>query len=602
MAIFEVTGVKTWNYSLDVDDALSAARWDVTYERIKTDSTWDPFLVTNLKVFHGEAAPDLVDLNVTLDGVSKLLVQGVVDRNGWTDREGGVVQGMLSGRDQMALALDKHPTLGFLVGPGTTLTTFGSVVNKIAGLAGLQVRFGVPGSSSGPGSAPNDYVIGRQFAVSIDQSWASVLANLLTPFRWSEKWRVDSWIENPTQAGQKALLVLAKRNYTNPERGTITVDASRLLVNRMEKSRLLTVADVLVLGATFTVVIQDPNGPTAGTSTVSRQVNITNNTPNTITLNCPGGGTTTIVPGGIIESYNETETTTTTLFSDNVIRPTSKTRTRTYLIRFGGGCGNTVRYETETWTWTYTQPGGPSTQFLSATQSHVLQVTDAFGGGTIATQNVINASTQWAYFPDSTGDVQTEEIVNIQLDEKAQIDPITGNLPISVDTHTKKTFIRMGNQLILETVVNRFDGFGNIIDTQEDRTLAPHPETAPGSGTSILKGSIQLQNQFFCGTLLRVGQSSPGFLRKEQSDLLGTNTDCCNIRTDLLDEHASTKVSASFSMAGDLRVQPGVVIVVQNAPVWWASAGLPTRFYVTSVQHRATSEYYDLDIEAVAWL
>jgi hypothetical protein len=214
-----------WSYSHDLDDAGSAAEFRATYRQQTAARVWDPNVHEDLAPYGGAAAPDLVAIIVTTDGLRRELVTGVVDEKGWRQDDSGVI-GEVVGRDRMALLLDRRPAAGFTLqgtqyDPDTGSLVYGesfmSAVQQVCSRAGVAVQF--------RGNVVN-YWLGDSVVVSPQQTYAQVIAPLLGPLRWSERHRVDAWMEGPT-------LIIAARSASAE---VVQVEAARIDDARMAES------------------------------------------------------------------------------------------------------------------------------------------------------------------------------------------------------------------------------------------------------------------------------------------------------------------------------------------------------------------------------
>src|SRR3970282_888080 len=92
-------------------DVLSAAGFSVSYQKVDSGRHWDPALHNAVRAYRGEATPDKVRIFARADGLRRRLVEGIIDEK--QRSEEGSVSGAFSGRDLMALLLDRRPSESF---------------------------------------------------------------------------------------------------------------------------------------------------------------------------------------------------------------------------------------------------------------------------------------------------------------------------------------------------------------------------------------------------------------------------------------------------------------------------------------------------------
>ncbi len=553
VTITDITiNAERFELSHDVDDAISAMTYDVEYEPRGTTEVFDPTFFNTLRLYDGRNVLDQVRIKGTVDGITDQLVLGIVDRNGWTDREGGSVAGRIQGRDLAALILDSHPTKIFAFPVGSTFYASVRTLAAKAGLAGVQFFC-------------RNYIIGTTYPVNLDRTLVAALQDLLTPLRWSEKHRTDAWVDNN-------ILTVAERNYTNPARGTITVDAARIIVDRFEKTRLISVDDVRVEGARFKIILTDPNASTSTTVTNTRHVDLTD----------PKNG-------AVVESFDETLTIVYDAFS----RVISTDRLRTYLIRGGAF---TVRFEHESATNTFwaddgtTSPANLARRGKEKEHTSFFDITDEWSNQVIATERVssiFSTADYWERFGNAKSIDRSETL----LDQDSP-----SPLAIKSKSVESTRWYYSGKQVIQEKTLTTFNPDGSVSSTNSTRDIGAFDVTQ-GAQTTAGANQQVLESQFFAGPAVLGPLGFQGILRREQSDMLGSNADCAGIRTDLIDEHVSIKVGISLRMPFDFRIRPGKLLVVQNAPSWWPI----TQFYITAMRISAGDGFLS-DVEALAWV
>lgn len=550
-----------WAYNADLGDAPAAASFSATYRSRKADGSFDPVFFNGIQVYRGGSNPHLVRIKPTVDGLTETLVLGVVDRNGVSRGDDGDVAGLLSGRDLIALALDNYPTApftldGFTVKADGTLAfreTFKGAMRRLASEAGLTVLFDCP-----------DYELGKSVPVTTDRTVAEVMQELLRPLRWSVKNRVDVWIEGTT-------LRVARRGQA--ARGTVAVDAARIHVERMDRTSLPAVAGVRVEGAGYEVEEADTGG--AGLPSLDGQPYSTSQGPFTVTRTVAGKTTTYIDEG--------------TQWYDGQGRMTHSFRKCTYLL-----LANEPTTRVESWEKTCTFFVDSTVPFDGAPKTEretyrVLQAWPVEGGGVSGGEEVIRErEAEWRYFADN-GDLLMEDGFEVEKDEEATLP-----LPLKTNRVTKYRYRRSGGRILRDQEITEQDPATGAV-TRSFGTTDQGPFNAD-AGQRI--EGVARAGKRMARRLVSAGpEPTSGKFRIERSELLGDAADCEAIRQDLIDEHASIHLEASFAMEPDLRVKPGKVLTVQSAPAWWPA----TSWLVTAVAKDATGDVFGMRVEGEAW-
>lgn len=553
-----------WGVRSDFSDAPAAMSYDVTYRTRKADGTFDPVFLDGVKVYRGEADPDKVRIRPTIEGITETLLLGIVDRNGVArDADAKGVLGALTGRDLIALALDTYPaeafTLDGMVGAGASYReTFYGAMRELAERAGLFAVFDCP-----------DYRLGTSLPVPADRTLGEAMQELLRPFRWSEKHRVDVWVEG------EATPVLRVARRGNNARGVVVVDASRVLVEAMEKTALPIVDDVRVEGASYETEVPDGGGSGGGTPDPGGNPYSVSYGPTTISKTVAGKLTSYVEDG--------------TRWYDGQGRQLAEIRRVVYLILDGQATTRSELHQRTSTFWVdSTKPfdGAPKNE---AESYIVTQLWPAQAGGfTSGPETVSVKSTDYTYYEDN-GDTFGEDVFELERDEGG-----ASPLPDKLNRSTRVRWRRSGGRVLKDVEIVEVD-VGTNIPQRSFATTVIGPFNADAgqvSGGAARPGYRMERGQIAAGP-----EPTSGRFRVESSELLGHEDDCEAIRQDLIDEHASVRWEAAFAMVPDLRVKPGVVLTVQNAPAWWPVAS----FTVTGVQKDRDQAGYSMRVQAVAW-
>jgi hypothetical protein len=548
MPIIDINAT-SWDAQHDVDDAFSAASYRAAYEFLDANKRWDPTIFNTTPIFKGETNPTIIRILDQSDGLQQTVIQGVVDRSSFRF-DGRKIVGEVAGRDFMSFVLDRHPTKPFTI-PGSPLVTapspfadtFQGAISKIAAKAGIQVVFvGVP-----------NYQLGKPVPVTIDRTFGDIMQELISPFRITEKFKVDAWMEGQGQ------MVIAQRNYVTGPRGNVTVDASRILSMLMAKTSLISITDARVEGAQFRIEVPEefcsPTVSTHGKIILSRpsgaKVDAAVDETNYYDGNCNLVRTVTV--------YNFL----------NVVVPA---KNESVLVPW---------VQVEEITYTFVPPHIPAQteDKLLRSQTRTIKEGSSFASLFLT----FDEAHEWLYFVDAPGTVKSHITGTRKFDSKGVF-----------ETHTVETklYRRTGAQTILDQITESFDASGVLVSHNRTTTISPtlvdHEQ-----GKVASPGKKMVTSVIVCGPNLLTGT-----MRLERNELLGTISDCCLIRGHILGEHASTKIAASFSMAPDLRVKPGIVLTIQNAPSFWPA----TMFYITSVRISYSRNSQRMDVEGLTWV
>lgn len=554
MPVLEIPA-KTWSYTADLGDAPAAAAYSATYVARKNDGTFDDQFFSGIRVFRGEADPHFVRIKPTIDGIQETLMLGVVDRNGAVRQRGGALAGFVSGRDLIALALDRYPSApttldGFTVNADGALApreTFKGALRRLAEAVGLTVLYDCP-----------DYKLGRSVPVTTDRTFGEVMQELLRPLRLSEKWRVDVWVEGTT-------LRVARRGQE--ARGTVIVDAARIKLERMEKTALPAVDGVRVEGASYEAEEDEIGGTqVAGLVSITGQPYGTPFGPFTVTKT---------VAGKTIAYVDEGQQ-----YYDAKGRMTSSFRKVTYL--------SSIRTEKWEKTCEYyvdsTLPydGAPKreTETYKVDQIWVTQQ-----GEEIVRQR----DASWQYFGDN-GDLLAEDVFEVEKDEQAKLP-----LPVNIERTSRFRYRRSAGRVLRDYETTEVDpGTGAVSRTFGTTDQGPFNADAGQKVSGVAHPGRRMAQK----TVAAGPEPTSGKFRLEKSEYLGSEADCEAVRQDLIDEHASVRLGVSLDMEPDLRVKPGKVLTVQGAPGWWPTA----QFTVIAVSKEAESRGMGMRVDGVAWL
>lgn len=543
--------------SQNLDEGASAGQYRVSYDQVDASPSpprWDETYYNAIRPYRGESDPDLVEIFAEADGHDEMLIRGVVDRSARAE-EGGVVRGVLTGRDLTATLLDRYPSSAFTI-QGATVDSNGNLVfNKtfITAVQQLMEAAGVPVFFD----SVTDYKLGASIAVTTDRTFGQYLADLLTPLRWSEKHAVDTWWE-----GNTLFLVGRDGNF----RGTRAVDAARLLVDEVERTAPAQAADVRVEGWTFERPVADiPSaGPVAGQSWTTSF--IVNYPVRTITVSV--AGRTEVYTIEESEYYNR----------NGQLYATYKKIVYLTKIR------------TEVYSSEITFDEDPTHKSFRAKlrQRETFNLTDLTPGNTIQDVTVRDAQTEWTYFDDN-GDTRTMTAIVV---EKPQSGTVQFNTSPEKTTVTRETYRRSAGYIWKETetleedpvtgAVNRFLKTEQVGPFRLDFTVGGGAAPTPG-----LKMEKATQGAGAATSPIRY-----------QSDLLGDQTSIDAIRAHLLDEHASIRRSVRFHLFPKLDIKVGNRVDVASPPSWWdVSSGI----FVTGVRFQKRSGIFRMDVEGLTW-
>lgn len=553
MAIFDIDAI-TADVDWDLDDTLASGAYRIQYSKVNGSFQWDSTYYDSIGLYRGQVDPDLVRIRLTDPlGIQEEVMLGIVDRSGRQRDGGNGVVGSIAGRDLLALVLDKYPTTATTL-QGVTIyqadpyvssdativpvTNFTDALTELVGLAGLGgVLFDLGG---------DDYPIGRSIPVTTDRTYGEVLADLLTPWRWSEKHRADVWVEGD-------VLRIARRGLN--ARGTVNVEYEMLTVHRYEKT-VKPAGDVRVEGATYEVLVPSHDQP-PGTDDDIR-----------VTTNHVTGPTARA-------SYTETLIE---YYTDDKLEHTVRQRSYDDFLRF------------ETWVANSTFIRDPSSEAdgNKDTETETHTVADNRSGEnpwyplqkTVSTKNA-----KWNYYSD-TGDTQSADVTETEYDESAE-DEL--QLPIKDFRVSNQHYSRSVTQVVRQSQTSEFDP-----DSGALRTQFGLPEVAPFRGRGALgierPGTRREQRKFSAGP-------ETAHL-KFSSELLGSDAACLLIHGRLVDEFAGTRLGISITLPADFRIKHGMALQVLNAPAWWDASN----FLITASRIHSAHDGLMMDLEGVAWL
>lgn len=537
-----------WAYDQDLDDVVAAAGFRCTYRNPGAGHVWNPAIFDGLRVYRGEASPDTVRIEGETDGFADTVILGIVDRSRREDRGDGTPRGALIGRDLLALVLDRYPSTAFTLDglnvtavPGAPAEirlrdTFTSAVQRVCDAAGISVLFVLGG---------RDYPLGRSIAVTTDRTFAQVLADLMEPFRWSEKYRVDAWMDGTR-------LVIARRG--EEARGRVTTEAARIVEIIFEKTALPIVNDVRVEGARYDVPVREDQEDRSAFR--GYQVDIAGPTPES--------------------SYRETTT-------EFVNRRGQLDR----MVRYREYADGQRRERWDVQATFINQAGSPLDGNKASESEHHYVADNRSGLNTsFPFEKLVGSKlTVWRYYEDN-GDTQSEDTIETERDETAESETV---LPPKTCRITSYRYLRSHRQTLRYWNVSEVDASTGEIE----RSTFGASEIAPfrmrrGEGDRAASVSTEPYQ-------IAAGPNTAQ--RRESSDLLGSEAACEALRQDLLDEHSCVRIGVSVAMAPDLRLRVGMVQVVQGAPADWPV----TEWLITAIRADATDRRFGMRVEGIAW-
>lgn len=538
-----------WTFRHDLDDVASAAGFSADYQRLSA-RRWDSDYYDDIRVYRGEANPDLVRVFVTTDGFRSLLVEGVVDGSGRTEQMDGT-RGRLAGRDKMALLLDRRPTTAFTIQGATvdeacTISfgeTFMSAVQALMADAGIPVQF------EGP---IIDYRLGRSMVVTRDRTYAEYLQELLTPLRWSEKHRVDTWVE-----GGKLYVVHRDEEF----RGEVVMARARVTVDTVEKVVAIPQGGIRVEGWNYQCPEDDlPDEPTPGLPWSSGY-----------TITYPVRTSSITLVSGRTETY-ETEEIEWYDARGNLLKRYTKT---TYLSR--------TRTEERTYEATYENDPTLGTYNAKLTETERVVLTDFHSvppniARAIQGEVIRDKKSEWTYYDD--GDPKTMDAYERELDESG--DKATSPLKEKLRRTTRMRYRRTSGYTVRETEIVEFKPNNVVQRTFEVSEVGPFKlETRGGRVTGSGKKMVDQQ----------VSAGPDDAVHVFSSDLLGDQASVDAIRDDLLDDQANYKLRVSVTATPNAAVRAGHVVAVDAL-----------RFFLTSLSMSGGGSSVGMTMEGVAWL
>lgn len=548
MTITNVTAIE-WSVNQDLSSPLTAAGFTAKYDKVNGQLVWDPSQYNNIKLFSGETNPDLVRIKATYDGVEQEVILGVVDRSGRAQGATGVL-GTLVGRDRLALALDGYPAVasslqGITVDPVSNShipqKRYTEAVSELASAAGLSVLFSI---------GTDDYAIGKTIPVTTDQTFGEMLAQLLEPWRLSDRYAHDAWVEGTT-------LRVVRRDLAA---GTVQVEYERLEVTNYGKSRLPAVNAVRIEGADYEVLVADPDAVGG----------------------CPGIRNTAISFVGIDAetSYTETEAQHYNALCQLVLI----VRNRVY--------GDLKRSEVWTTTMTYLDDPDSAAHGQKVTEIQEHRVTDSREGNAFLQDLASKKTTVWSYYEDN-GDVATEDVLEQRFGKEVDSIPTDGKkdrLDESKRILTSYRYVRSAGQLFRFWDTTETDAIKKKVTHESGQSEVGPFKVGAQSGSVVPFGKKQESRQIVCG---------PANARRvESNDLIGDAVAACLIQTRVAEDHNRIRLDITARMLPDHNVKVGRILQIQNAPAWYDTSS----FYIIASTVRATERGATQELRGVAWL
>jgi hypothetical protein len=548
MAINEVKGIR-WRVSHDLGGGLSARTFDVAYTKVGALNVWDSGQYDQIELYRGEAAPDLIRIKAEWDGDERDVILGVVDRSGREQTDEGVAAHVI-GRDKAALVLDRFPAAAFTLQGNDVVDnvlvpnlTYREAVEEVADQAGLTVSWNV---------GTDDYNLGRSIAVTTDQSFGKIIAQLMEPWRFGEKYSHDAWVSD-----DGLVLHVVRRNLL----GSVNVDFNRMTVNRYEKRVLPDINDVRVEGQSYETVVA------SGTLGLCDPI-----FPETFVRSFGGG----------LPSQNYTETTK--VYKNTVCQVTKveitqqyadnlKTVVKTVLFTYWSAPGTPKDGKVKTQTYehreTNSQTGAVNPLKTDGTQGASVNVTFSYS-------NVLRESMtkEFDYYSDN-GDTKTTDESHEKADRPVGptgLDPTAGGLVAdyrpSHRTFKQFTYARGVGQTYRIVAVQNHRLINERIEPTNNEVQVEIPPY------TVSEATLAAVNQGFKQETVTLSAGGEDAKRVEQSDLLGDQTSIDLIRTRLLEEQDLKIVEASVNMLPDHLVKPGWTLVIEGAPSWFDISSL----------------------------
>lgn len=563
-----------WAVSHDLSALLNAASYEARYQKTDTAKRWVSTIYDGIELYGGEADPDQIIIRAKFDGNDDEVIRGVVDRSSRGQNARGVV-GVLAGRDMMALVLDRYPNAAFTIQGITVVNnlpvvgqTYRQAVQIVAGLAGLSVIWNVD---------TDDYDVGKTIPVTTEQTFGQVLAQLLEPWHLSRKYGHDAWISGTT-------LNIVRRDLGA---ATVSVPYGRLRVTEYHKTRLPTVNDIRIEGATYETIVDDPDSLDGDCPGIRQTVvSVLNNDPK--------------------QAYTET----TAEHRDEFCRIILYVKHRLF--------GDLIRSETEIKTFTY---DGTTDRIASMVRE--IRETDGrqFSPVPPATENLgyelvadlrEREVTVFSYYED--GDVETEDVFiqkyggkdqkflsgtadpdEIEFDEDATVKDTNSNRQLDTLIESERTvrsyrYIRTAGYLVRfvdQTDTNVLKGTVTRRFGQDE--VSPFKAGA-SIGSTIPRGKKQETAQISCGPETAK--------HKEVSDMLGNEATACLLRTRLTEEHTLELLDIQVEMLPDHNIKAGRRMNITGVPAWFDA----TNFYILSVDTRKDGNGALQSVRGIAFL
>lgn len=562
--ITEVLGA-AWRVSHDLVGILSAKTFEIVYTKVTASKFWDHVQYRDIGLYSGQANPDLIRIKAEFDGIDADVILGIVDESSREQTDEGVT-GRLRGRDKVALVLDRyHPTAYTLQGitvvnnsPIAGLT-YRQAVADVATRAGLATVFNV---------GADDYNLGRTIAVTTDQTYGEIIAQLMEPWRFGERFSHDAFVSD-----DGLTLTIARRGLI----GDRAVNFERLVVDEYRKRILPAVNDVRIEGTTYDTVVSDSvalQGDCDAITTTTKDYD-------------------TVSPE---QSYIETHKVFRNIACEVFKEETTKaykdgqrTETDTILHEFWAiGSVPPVTGKLKK-----TTVEGRDTNLRSETRKVGTPPVD-----TLFTYNFVNAlrsskTISYEYYTDDASLKRTDEEERIFDKETV----IAGNIIIGYAESNRRTvvhrMVRHLSQLARTVITTNYQILESGEPSQQNKQV--QTEVSPftiqtSAGTVVGQGQRTVPIQIAAGPVTAK--------RREQSDMLGDNVSAELIRQRLIQENAATIVEATVRMTPDHSMRPGKNLVVLGAPAWFDVLS----FFVPSTEINADDSGAEQTVNCIAWV
>lgn len=544
--INEVKGIR-WHVSHDLSGGLAARMFDVAYTKVNAVNVWDSGQYDAIELYRGESDPDLIRIKAEWDGDERDVILGIVDRSGREQTDDGV-GGFVSGRDKAALVLDRYPSAAFTLQGNTVVNnalvpglTYKQAVEQVATQAGLTVVWNI---------GTDNYNLGRSVAVTTDQTFGEVIALLLAPWRFGEKYSHDAWVSD-----DGLTLNVVRRGLL----GSVNVAFQRLTVNRYEKRALPIVNDVRVEGQSYETVVSS----TMFSSFCDPL------TPETITRDFDG------------QSPSQSYTETTQIFRNTACQITEVKITQAYkdnlrtvvkrlLFMYWLSPGNPIDGKVKTQTYEHRDTNGQigSAQRINADGTQSAGEAAQFSHTSTLRESMTK---KFDYYGDN-GDAKTTDEEHRKFEN-----PVIGpGVPLKIvsgwdesnRTYKQFIYVRGKGQTHRIVAVQNYRIIANALSPtgQEVQCEIPPYEVTEQVTSAVAQGSRQQTVTLSAGVT--------GSKRLERSELLGDDTSIALIRTRLVEEQNLKVVEATISALPDHLIKPGWTLVIEGKPAWFDISSL----------------------------